>query len=202
MNLSEPIKHYSKTLETYGASAKGVGWNSKNSQEIRFNQLINILPNDSFSILDYGCGYGALYEFIETRKFDFSYTGYDIIPAMISKAQNIFTSNKKLEWISDRTLLDKTDYTLASGVFNVKLDIELDKWKSYVLSELELINKLSIKGFSFNILTSYSDKNMMNSDLYYAEPGFYFDYCKKHFSRNVALLHDYNLYEFTIMVRK
>jgi hypothetical protein len=29
-----------------------------------------------------------------------------------------------------------------------------------------------------------------------------FDICKRKFSRNVALLHDYGLYEFTILVRK
>jgi hypothetical protein len=26
--------------------------------------------------------------------------------------------------------------------------------------------------------------------------------CKRRFSRNVALLHDYDLYEFTVLVRK
>jgi len=42
----------------------------------------------------------------------------------------------------------------------------------------------------------------MREDLYYADPCFIFDYCKRNFSRNVALLHDYELYEFTIIVRK
>ena len=31
---------------------------------------------------------------------------------------------------------------------------------------------------------------------------FFFDFCKRNFSRNVALLHDYGLYDFTIIVRK
>jgi len=39
-------------------------------------------------------------------------------------------------------------------------------------------------------------------NLYYADPGFFFDYCKTHFAKNVALLHDYGLYDFTILVRK
>jgi hypothetical protein len=29
-----------------------------------------------------------------------------------------------------------------------------------------------------------------------------FDLCKRRYSRNVALLHDYEIYEFTILVRK
>jgi hypothetical protein len=42
----------------------------------------------------------------------------------------------------------------------------------------------------------------MRADLYYADPAQVFDYCKRRFSPNVALLHDYGLYEFTILVRK
>ena len=38
--------------------------------------------------------------------------------------------------------------------------------------------------------------------LYYADPCALFDYCKRNFSRNVALLHDYKIYDFTLIVRK
>ncbi|MBC7939785.1 MAG: class I SAM-dependent methyltransferase, partial [Chitinophagaceae bacterium] len=37
---------------------------------------------------------------------------------------------------------------------------------------------------------------------YYPDPLDLFDVCKRRFSRNVALLHDYGLYAFTILVRK
>ena len=60
---------------------------------------------------------------------------------------------------------------------------------------------LSRRGFAFNMLTSYSDADRMRSDLHYGDPAAYFDLCKRRFSRNVALLHDYELYEFTIVVR-
>ncbi len=67
---------------------------------------------------------------------------------------------------------------------------------------LEKFNSLCRKGFSCNFLTKYSDANRMRSDLYYADPCFLFDYCKRHFSKNIALLHDYQLYDFTLIVRK
>jgi hypothetical protein len=59
-----------------------------------------------------------------------------------------------------------------------------------------------VKGFAFNALTSYSDPERMKNTLYYADPCRLFDLCKREFSRDVALLHDYGLYEFTILVRK
>ena len=63
-------------------------------------------------------------------------------------------------------------------------------------------NDLSRKGFASNFLTKYSDANKMQADLYYADPLYLFDYCKRIFSKNVALLHDYRIYDFTILVRK
>jgi hypothetical protein len=91
---------------------------------------------------------------------------------------------------------------VASGIFNVKLDTSNEDWKEYILNTLSKLNQLSSIAFSFNILTSYSDKEYMKDYLYYADPCFLFDYCKKNFSKNIALLHDYNLYEFTILVKK
>ena len=42
----------------------------------------------------------------------------------------------------------------------------------------------------------------MRADLYYADPCFLFDYCKRNFAKDVAILHDYSLYDFTLIVRK
>lgn len=42
----------------------------------------------------------------------------------------------------------------------------------------------------------------MKDYLYYADPCFLFDHCKRNYSDRVALLHDYGLYEFTMLVTK
>ena len=65
-----------------------------------------------------------------------------------------------------------------------------------------LLDGKSSRGFAFNCLTSYSDADKMRDDLYYADPCKLFDRCKRRYSRRVALLHDYGLWEFTILVRK
>ena len=48
---------------------------------------------------------------------------------------------------------------------------------------------------------SYADAELMRDDLYYGDPSFFFDHCKREHSRHVALLHDYGLWEWTIVVR-
>ena len=46
-----------------------------------------------------------------------------------------------------------------------------------------------------------SDEDKRRSDLHYADPLAWFDWCKRNASHQVALLHDYGLWEFTIVVR-
>jgi len=119
---------------------------------------------------------------------------------MIEEAKNIIKENENLIWTTN-VPEEKYDYVIASGIFNVKFQTNEEVWMEYILETLEKINALSVKGFSFNILTSYSDKEYMKDNLFYADPLFFFDYCKKNFSKNVSLLHDYDLYEFTLLIK-
>lgn len=199
--LSEINKYYSKKIIEYGASSHGVDWNGKESHFLRFEQLCKVLEKENkFSILDYGCGFGSLIEFLDKYNYQYKYFGFDISLEMIKKAKSIYSS-KKTQFSS---VLNNSyfDYTIANGVFNVKLDTSQNEWTKYIEDTLEEINHFSQLGFSFNILTSYSDNEYRKDYLYYADPHYFFDLCKKKFSKNVALLHDYDLYEFTIIVRK
>jgi hypothetical protein len=94
------------------------------------------------------------------------------------------------------------DYGVASGIFNVRLGRSDAEWRAYVEATLDALDRTSRLGFAFNCLTSYSDAEKMRDYLYYADPCALFDLCKRRYSRNVALLHDYGLYEFTVLVRK
>jgi SAM-dependent methyltransferase len=199
--LTSTNRYYTEKIKTYGPTSLGVDWKSKESQEIRFDQLIKIFDSTKrFSICDYGCGYGHLFPYMKKRKLSFSYTGIDIAPKMIEVARQIQNKSARFQIGSKPTQI--VDYGVASGIFNVKQNATKKNWKNYFIKTLETMNRFSKKGFSFNCLTQYSDKDRMKNNLYYGDPLYFFDYCKKKFSKNVALLHDYGLYEFTILVRK
>ena len=121
---------------------------------------------------------------------------------MIAKAKEVHGEDPQSTFVTEERMLTEVDYTVASGIFNVKLETAAAEWDEYVLQTLGRIDALSRKGFAINVLTKYSDAEFMRPDLYYADPLFLFDYCKTNYSRFVALLHDYPLYEFTILVRK
>jgi len=191
-------RYYSEKVVEHGPTAKGVDWNDTVSQELRFDQLLRVVDaTTSFTINDYGCGYGALADHLEGR--DFAYTGFDISEEMLAQARSLHGDQR---FVGRDEELEPADYTVASGIFNVKLHAPVDEWEQHIFRTLARLDELSTRGFAFNMLTSYSDADRMRDDLYYADPRVVFDHCKRTFSRWVALLHDYGLYEFTMLVRK
>lgn len=195
---------FSKKVTAHGANYKGVDYGNPERQVICFNQLTKILPDppQSFSLIDYGCGYGALVEYLNQRGFGFTYTGFDLSTTMIEEARHLHGQHNNCTFVTDFQTLVPADFAIAGAIFNVRLEISDEAWKQIILDTLTKMWALSTQAMAFNILTSYSDPDRMRPDLYYADPCFMFDYCKRHFSKDVALLHDYGLYEFTVLVRR
>lgn len=198
-------RYYQKNLSTHGASAEGVGWKNAEAQRVRFEQLLKVIYTEGqFSINDVGCGVGDLSAYLTEKKYQFSYKGYDVLESMISEAREKYLENGTRQFfqVDDLAQMQPADYSVASGIFNLKFEVTDEHWKQYILKTLEVMNEKSKFGFSFNALTSYSDAAFMKAELYYSNPGWLFDYCKTRFAKNVALLHDYSQYDFTILVKK
>jgi SAM-dependent methyltransferase len=200
--LGDVERYYSKRVKEFGATARGVDWNSPESQALRFEQLERLWKDDevfTVNIIDYGCGYGALVDYLRTQKRPIRYQGYDISAAMVEQASSRAGADCSFTTRADQ--LAPADYVVASGIFNVKLDHKSTSWTGYMRRTLAAMKALSKRGFAFNALTSYADEDKQRKDLYYADPGYWFDYCKRAHSARVTLLHDYPLYEFTLLVR-
>jgi SAM-dependent methyltransferase len=201
-NLDHVKSYFDKRIQEHGASPRGSDWNSETSQNIRFGQLLKVIETPSFSLLDYGCGYGALADYLELKGFEADYYGYDILESAIETARKAHLDKARRLFFTDKSQLPVCDYTVASGIFNFRGEQSFEEWTEYVLGVLAEFDQLSQHGFASNFLTKYSDAEKMRPDLYYADPLFLFDFCKQNFSRNVALLHDYRLYDFTLIIRK
>jgi SAM-dependent methyltransferase len=195
-------RYYSSKVAQHGPTPRGVDWNSPESQQLRFRQLLKIHTDDlPFSVNDYGCGYGALLEALDAQESEFTYRGFDLSAAMVAQAEHLFGDRPEATFTTRVADLAQADYTVASGIFNVRLDVDDAAWRDYVLETIDAMIALSARGVAFNMLTAYSDPGHMRGDLYYADPSVYFDYCVRRFPRRVALLHDYDLYEFTILIQ-
>lgn len=193
---------YSESLHKHGAAAKGVGWGDGDSHVLRFEKLTQLIewPEDPISVNDLGCGYGSLFHYLRDQRVRISsYRGYDISEDMLREARGR-CSDAAAEFVAGSRLDRRADYSFASGIFNVRLDHDEEAWRQHILDTLDNMNESSNAGFAFNLLTSYVD--WREDHLYYGEPTFFFDHCKRKYAGEVALLHDYPLWEWTIVVLK
>lgn len=201
----EQIDYYSEK----GASnedAFKVGWKNFRSQQVRFEQLLRSFTiSDGDTIIDLGCGLGDLYDFLSLKypSINFKYIGYDVMPEMIENAKSKHTqSNVSFFVVNEVEEIKNADYIFASGIFNLKHSLSDNDWLSYIKNTVVSMSQKSKKGISFNCLTSFSDVEFRKPELYYTNPMELFEFCKKDLSRNVALYHDYEEYDFTISIKK
>jgi SAM-dependent methyltransferase len=140
---------YRSTLFTHGATARGAGWGSEYTQRARLDTLLGYIG--AGSILDVGCGYGALPELIPDRRED--YLGIDACPEMVREARRLH-AGWSFWWVD---LLDVevdngagrglavSDYVVASGLFAFADD-------AYLEACVKKMWRLTSKTLAFNVL--------------------------------------------------
>jgi SAM-dependent methyltransferase len=201
--LLEQVRgYYERTLDQFGPTFRGVDWSSEASQLLRFAQLQRIVDSDpDATVLDFGCGYGALAHFLRQHGHRGAYHGVDVSARMIAAARAETASLTLCRFSQAAAIDDRADYVLASGVFNVKQDSSVDAWRRYLEETLCGLRALARRGVAFNLLTSYSDPDRRRPHLFYADPAEILQFCIERLSHRAALFHDYGLYEFTVHVR-
>ena len=100
---------------------------------------------------------------------------------MVRAAAKRFEGRTDAEFVCAARPVRKADYSVASGIFNVRLQQSDTEWRDYVEGTLDLLDGASRRGFAFNCLTSYSDADKMRDELYYADPCLLFDLCKRRY---------------------
>lgn len=179
----QPIKtHYQSSLERFGRTPQGVDWKDNEAQYVRFRALARLFDNGTVN--DWGCGYGEFYKFCGP-----GYTGYDIIPQELDRGRFI---------LSDRPT-EVADYTVASGLFNVKAQVSSLTWHCYVLDSIRIMNEMSRKGFGFNVLSGWCERK--EPHLYYGSPLGLINVVMQ-YSKLIEFNHTYSAFDFTLLVRK
>ena len=195
------INRYNKRIEKYGDSIKSLASGKESRRKLRFKILSELDDMKNKSILDLGCGFGDLYEYLYNKygENNFNYHGIDINPKIIEIAKK---RNPKLNFSSVDLLnsdYNKTfDFILSSATFNNKLNEESNY--TFIEKIFEKCYKLSEKGFAIDFMTDYV--HFKSSDeIFYYKPEKVFSIAKK-FSKKVSLRHDYELFDFCIYVYK
>jgi SAM-dependent methyltransferase len=195
--------YYTRALARHGPTHRGVDWSSRASQELRFATLLQGIDwSASPTVLDFGCGYGALAGHLEAIGADCRYVGYDISSAMIDAARRTHGEHDGRRFTDAMDGLQPADVVVASGIFNVKLDLARAAWTTYVGETIAQLGALTRRRLAFNMLPAASAPELEREDLYYANPGAVTRFCRSSIGGAVELRESYGLWEFTVLVTR
>jgi SAM-dependent methyltransferase len=201
--LSQVATYYASKLELHGSTPQGVDWNGEASHELRHQQFLRLLAGSpDASVLDLGCGYGDFLRFLREQRHRGVFIGYDVAPSMIEKARALHGEGTDRQWRVGAHPDDVADFAIASGIFNVKGEVPDGSWTPYVHETIDVLARAGRRGFAFNLLSLSSDPERRRANLYYADAAGMLSHCLARYGRSVALLQDYGLYEFTVVVRQ
>ncbi len=206
-SLARPIldavtAHYEQALAAHGPTARGVDWKDEAGQRLRHQQFLRLVGDDpDASILDLGCGYGDFLAFLRATGHRGRYIGIDIAPAMVEAARRLHGEGPDRVFLLGNETTETADYAIASGILNVIRGADAGAWQAYVDGVIDGLARSSRRGFAFNMLSLDSDPERRRPDLHYADPAAMLAAMVARHGRHVAVLQDYGLWEFTMVVR-
>ncbi len=202
---SEIKRYYKKLYQNYGRKAEAVQHISYQEQCKRF-EVLNELLTPRESVIDLGCGLGHMLEYLRENGYEGSYLGLDFVPEFIESNKKNFKGDQSAQFklfdLNTNKIPMGYDHLMVCGVFNNIME-DNDKFMKKLLLKTYAAAE---KAVSFNMMSTYVE--FFDENLYYFDPVYVFDFCKKELSPLVVLKHDYVLgskgfpYEFTIHVKK
>ena len=108
-------------------------------------------------------------------------------------------AERAMDFIVGRECGRAADYSIASGVFNVRLDHSAQLWTAHIRIMLTDLHRSSRKGFAVNFMLPAAVTGV--PELYGSLPDPWVAYCETVLGRPVELVQGYGLPEYTLLVR-
>lgn len=179
--------------------ARSVHWKDEETQLLRFECLSRAFlhrPDESFNVLDAGCGLGAFQPYLASRYPLARYVGVDVVPEFVEACRRQYPEVRFL--LADMLEIEEEhDYAVVSGVFNeIPPGVSVAAFSDWVETRIAHLYALCRSGVVVNFIADIGLR-WHNPGNYYAEPGRYLELAAR-LSRFFALWHDYPLYEMTL----
>lgn len=198
-------QYYTGKIRRFGATPHGVDWTCVSTQQMRFVQLLKLCNFKSpLTLNDLGCGYGALLSYLDWRHADaeIDYLGVDLAPAMLVRARRLWRGRPNVSFAGGHASPRIAEYSVASGIFNVRQDQPRDLWEDFIAETLDQLHETSRRGFAVNFMSAPADGEPEREGIYSAAPERWAHYCSAKFGARTRVIDDYGLREFTLIVRR
>ncbi|MCH8237428.1 MAG: methyltransferase domain-containing protein [Proteobacteria bacterium] len=203
--LRPVLDGFDRRLKQYGAHPKSAFWKDAERQTRRYQILSRLFHeedrNGGITITDFGCGYGAFFDYLEARPVmeGSRYMGIDMSAGMIAEAQRRIR-DPRATFHHGLIAAEDADYTFACGTYNMNMNAGRDEWAAYIKASLVQLWSRTRKSLGFNLLSASADEKYPG--LYYTKPAPYVDFCRLYLSPDITITDDRPLPDFTIFVRR
>jgi SAM-dependent methyltransferase len=188
------VSHYfNENLRRYGYDPRSLGW-LPGTQEARFRVLTAIGDLEGCSVLDVGCGFGDLYDYIRRSGITVDYTGIDLCPDLLEIARRRHPDARFIVADFEEAKVEgRFDWAFESGVFNYKVAGHED----FVRNMIRKMFRSATRGIAIDFLNHRG--GFLSAGLYHPDPADIYAVCSK-LSRRVTLRCDYKPTEFCVYV--
>lgn len=194
-------RYYTDKFISFGETPQGVDWNSSAAQTRRFEALSKVFERTEIAgrtLLDFGCGYGAFYDFLRDRKLELFYTGFDLSEEMIEAAKK----RRAGEWLSKLGSDRQFDFIVASGVFNVRGTVGVPAWWSYVITELSSLYQRCSAALAVNFIPAPDAGYSECDHLFYLDTERFIDWSRENLSPDIETVTGYGIHDVTFLIRR
>jgi len=198
--MKKIIEIYKNAYKEHGNSLKAI-LTPKGRQDFRFQSICQCIKVDKEStVLDYGCGLGHLFEYIQRHYSLCKYSGVDIVSEFINE-NHLNYPNTSFDLINKEEDVKGTfDYILSAGVFNLLYAETEEKHKSVVYKILEHLFDRTKIALAVNFMTDEVD--FQQDGAFHMNVIELLNYAKNHLTKRVVLDQSYMPYEFTLILYK
>ena len=188
---AEVSHYYGDNLRRYGYDPRSLGW-IPGTQAARFRALADVGDLEGSAVLDVGCGFGDLYEYLKARGVRVNYTGVDLNPELVAIARQRHPDARFVVADFEEAKVDgRFDWAFESGVFNY----EVSDHPAFVGGMVRKMFRAVRKGIAVDFLNDRGP--FFSCGIYHVSPVEIYRLCSG-LSRRVVLRCDYKPTEFCV----
>jgi SAM-dependent methyltransferase len=192
------VERYERRLAEHGHAPETLGWRP-GRERARFGVVADVIADTGArSLLDVGCGFADLLDFLREQGWDGDYHGIDLVPGLLAEARRRHPALRFEEAdIADYEPGRAFDVVVASGVFNYELQAEDNR--DHIARSVARMFALARRAICVDFLTTAVDHR--HPGAWHTDPAWALDLGRR-LSERAELRQDYLPFEFALVVRR
>ena len=208
---------YKQKFKEFGVSPQALQWKSKGAAHQRFRQFWSEIDFDDKNVLDVGCGFGEMGNFLTKRYKNVKYKGVDIMPEFIENGKKIYPAlDLETADYFGHPLPETFDTIICSGALNSNYGSNTHN-RIFRQNAIKTMFDHTSNVLAFNMLgghpamenkhsftslkQSLPDGGKKESNIWYSDSLEILEYCMS-LTRRVIMRHHYHPSDFTIFMYK